>query len=310
MMVSQMVRIGNQHRDDDLDFDDIDMEHEMPLWMSVCRANPGTTAATVITVTTFMVFAVNALFLQSQRHPSAWFETRATQNPSQLYPDEQRATPTAAENKDITRILIDPQTTALIGPPNSRPENYVQYVQMPEPQGPSAPQEAPTDLTANVTAQIQQLLANMGHYEGTVDGLDGPMTRAAIEAYKQTAGLTGVTMSDEQMLNNIRRSAAVLAAIPKQAEPPFELPKPKLRAQETAPEAIAQRVGPAGIDQDVKRVQAGLRAFGNSAIEVDGVFGSQTRASIREFQALFELPVTGEIDPQLVDKMVAIGLID
>ena len=150
----------------------------------------------------------------------------------------------------------------------------------------------------------------MGFYAGDVDGLKGPKTRSAIEAYKLSAGLAGVEMTIEQLLNNMRRSSAVLAAIPRQEMPVQQLPSPNLRPDETAPEDIGQRVGPSELDERVRRIQAGLRAFGNNSIELDGVFGSQTRASIREFQALFELPVTGEIDEQLVEKMVAIGLID
>jgi peptidoglycan hydrolase-like protein with peptidoglycan-binding domain len=56
------------------------------------------------------------------------------------------------------------------------------------------------------------------------------------------------------------------------------------------------------------RVQAGLKAFGNDGIEVDGLLGQNTQAAIREFQSLFGLPVTGQPDQALLAKMREVGL--
>jgi peptidoglycan hydrolase-like protein with peptidoglycan-binding domain len=56
------------------------------------------------------------------------------------------------------------------------------------------------------------------------------------------------------------------------------------------------------------KIQAGLKAFGNDKIEIDGVMGNRTRAAIREFQSLFGLPVTGEPSEEVYAKMREIGL--
>lgn len=56
------------------------------------------------------------------------------------------------------------------------------------------------------------------------------------------------------------------------------------------------------------KIQAGLKAFGNDGIEIDGVPGARTKSAIREFQALFGLPETGEPDPAVYVKMREIGL--
>ncbi len=61
-------------------------------------------------------------------------------------------------------------------------------------------------------------------------------------------------------------------------------------------------------DPMVQKIQAGLKAFGNDGMEIDGVIGAKTRAAIREFQSLFGLPVTGEPDQKLYAKMREIGL--
>ncbi|MBK3745854.1 peptidoglycan-binding protein, partial [Paraburkholderia aspalathi] len=61
--------------------------------------------------------------------------------------------------------------------------------------------------------------------------------------------------------------------------------------------------------QDIVRVQAGLKAFGNDLIQVDGVAGRTTQDAIREFQKLFGMQVSGNVDAALVGKMREIGLI-
>jgi len=61
-------------------------------------------------------------------------------------------------------------------------------------------------------------------------------------------------------------------------------------------------------DRQIMKLQAGLRAFGNEGIEVDGIVGARTRAAIHEFQSLFGLPETGEPDEALYAKMREIGL--
>ncbi len=58
-----------------------------------------------------------------------------------------------------------------------------------------------------------------------------------------------------------------------------------------------------------RKVQAGLKAFGNAGIDVDGVNGGKTRNAIREFQSIFGLKVTGEPDAALYKKMRELGYV-
>ena len=83
------------------------------------------------------------------------------------------------------------------------------------------------------------------------------------------------------------------------------------------PETVSVKVGDADAKPDpmVQKIQAGLKAFGNDGMEIDGVIGSKTRSAIREFQSLFGLPVTGEPDAKALcqdardrpDELRAIG---
>ncbi|RUY85717.1 peptidoglycan-binding domain-containing protein, partial [Mesorhizobium sp. M7A.F.Ca.CA.003.01.2.1] len=61
-------------------------------------------------------------------------------------------------------------------------------------------------------------------------------------------------------------------------------------------------------DARIVKIQAGLKAFGNDDMQLDGVVGARTKAAIKEFQSLFGLPQTGEPDEIVYVKMREIGL--
>ena len=65
---------------------------------------------------------------------------------------------------------------------------------------------------------------------------------------------------------------------------------------------------PPGPDPRIVKIQAGLKAFGNDDMQLDGVVGARTKAAIKEFQSLFGLPQTGEPDEVVYVKMREIGL--
>ena len=50
--------------------------------------------------------------------------------------------------------------------------------------------ELPGCLTCEDVAKVQQKLAQLGHPPGPIDGIIGPLTRAAIESYQRAHGLT------------------------------------------------------------------------------------------------------------------------
>jgi peptidoglycan hydrolase-like protein with peptidoglycan-binding domain len=59
---------------------------------------------------------------------------------------------------------------------------------------------------------------------------------------------------------------------------------------------------------DVKKMQETLKkGKGHYRGEVDGVFGLRTRASIRGFQKIENLPVTGQFDAQTAVKRSQTG---
>ncbi|MEO1746620.1 MAG: peptidoglycan-binding domain-containing protein [Pseudomonadota bacterium] len=281
---------------------DARFDDDTPWVVELVRQHPAQLALVGFAALFFVVFAVNALFLQTHKHPSAFFETRASDTENTLRPDERMVT--EAPDKDVTRILLtsgvrptpapDTRPVASIAPTQEDTSGTVAIapIQASVPAG---------DEVANPVAELQTHLFALGHYEGSVDGLMGPKTRQAIATYKASVGLDGPEVSQDDLLASLRSNAAVANAVPRREDGGSVTYVPPVPPT-SAPTADAKA--------RIMRVQAGLRAFGNSSIEVDGVYGSQTRASIREFQALFELPVTGEIDQALIEKMVTIGLVN
>lgn len=161
----------------------------------------------------------------------------------------------------------------------------------------AAPPPAP--IGDPTVKQVQSVLHELNFYDGTVDGLTGPATRKAIETYRKTVGLPVNGDIDLQLIDHLG-SATATAAIPRQP-----VPTPRSSVGTVVPEA---RPAAGGGDPRIVKIQAGLKAFGNDGIEIDGVVGTRTKLAIKEFQSLFGLPVTGEPDEALYKKMREIGL--
>lgn len=147
----------------------------------------------------------------------------------------------------------------------------------------SVPEPDPT------VKRVQSSLKALGVYAGPVDGLPGPNTRQAILAFQGANGLPASGEMDAPLMAALVERTATTEAIPALRPP----------GGETAPEDGRERV---------MKIQAGLKAFGNEAIEIDGIMGARTQAAIREFQSLFGLPDTGEPDVALYAKMKEVGL--
>lgn len=178
-----------------------------------------------------------------------------------------------------------------------------------------------------VVEKVQAILQSMNLYEGPVDGLNGPNTRKAVVAYRKTLGMepsdaidaelldslgaedktAGIRLPQTQLLREVTaqrpagldESADPIAARIEQASATVDMP---------ADDAVGVDAKPAEADPMVVKIQAGLKAFGNDKMEIDGRIGSKTRAAIKEFQSLFGLKVTGEPSDEVYAKMREIGL--
>lgn len=238
--------------------------------------NPVTFGGSTAFLVSFAFVSVNALWNQPQVHPSAFVATR---EPVRSVSDVPTPTPTPAPTPDKVRSEVPPRVD------RSMPE-------VPPVENGSTGSITRSAGNNNVLS-VQQVLNGLGLYQGPVDGLTGPQTRSAVENYRRIVGLSPGSDIDDALLLQLglqKASASSTQAV----TPP--------------PKAPAQNNNEASNGNLVKRVQAGLRAFGHDGIKVDGMMGENTRDAIREFQSLFGLRVTGEANQELIAKMQEIGL--
>ena len=156
-----------------------------------------------------------------------------------------------------------------------------------------------------IVQQVQTVLQDLKLYRGEVDGTLGTDTAEAILTYQKIVGQPMTGEIDDALLSQLGVSTST-ASIRPVAVAPSRATDPAAQAHEAATGSVAASGLPEG--ERISRIQAGLRAFGNESVEIDGMMGDKTRNAIREFQSLFGLAVTGEPDEELYAKMREIGL--
>lgn len=241
---------------------------------------------------------VNALFLQPGPHPAPIFRTQ----PVPLASDSTNATAPAAagsraEPRQEQKVEHDPVV------PRTRGE---------------------------VTADIQRELARRGFYEGTVDGIYGAKTDAAMRDFEQHSGLKLGAEPAEIVLR------AILQAPPSKPKPKPQggptlaaAPAAPAGSVSSAPVGAVSAVGnpvppkpipvattgkrsdPLGdlIAPSPKRVQAVQRAltdYGYGPLTPNGVFGAETERAIEKFERTRKMPVTGHISDRLMRELAAV----
>ena len=116
-------------------------------------------------------------------------------------------------------------------------------------------------------AALQVALRAQGHYPATVDGVDGPLTRAGLMSFQQRTGL-----SVSGRLGQATRAA--LGA----------LGRPLLGQRE---------LGVGAVGWDVSSLEFGLVRFGLDPKSVDGRFSPDTAKALARFQVKQGLPADG-----------------
>ena len=239
--------------------------------------NPVAVGGSTAFLVSLAFVSANALFYQPQMHPSAFVSTRAlaTRPAEDAAPEHPH--PEAAPRQEIRQVLQEERASGEVEP--------------------DATGSVPERGDATVRA-VQAVLSDLSLYSGPIDGMAGPQTNAAVETYRRIVGLEPGNAIDSALLHQLGLdgSAPASSAAADEAE---------ARSSDGAVQTASTEQG----SNVIRRVQAGLKAFGNDGIEIDGVLGERTKEAIREFQSLFGLPVTGEPDEALVTKMREIGLI-
>lgn len=251
--------------------------------------NPLAVGGTTAFLIALSFVSANAVWYQPQPHPSAFVTTREKPTaPSRPQTEAEPPHPTEAPRRQVRQIT-----------PGAEPAET--EASQPEPQ--STGSVAPDGGDPTVRA-VQGVLQQLGLYTGEIDGKTGPQTHEAVEKYRRIVGLEPGHAVDSDLLDQLGLTSQGTPALD-EAPAPLPVPRP---SQEAGGEV--QTASLDNGDPTVERVQAGLKAFGNDGIEVDGLLGENTRSAIREFQSLFGLPVTGKPDDEFLAKMREVGLIN
>jgi peptidoglycan hydrolase-like protein with peptidoglycan-binding domain len=131
----------------------------------------------------------------------------------------------------------------------------------------------PTTQTQMVEG-LQRELAVNGFDPGGIDGRFGPKTSEAIRAYQRAAKLPVTGCPSQELLDHVS----------------FHLPK------------VYSRARPASSTPEIE-VQEGLTMRGFYVGAVDGRIGARTREAIKRYQRESNLPVDGQVTPELAQRL-------
>lgn len=256
-------------------------------------SNPGIAGGTTAFLVTLGFISANALWYQPHVHEGVFFSTR----PELVFKPIKQEKPALSGEK---RTSVDAPIRKVNSVPVPKSQDAIAAAINGDPVlGPGGDPEV---------AQLQQKLLALGFYNGTVDGISGKGTRAAIEAYRKASAELGVE-AEAPVGNADDTTASIAVPAKKPDSAPEKATVQKISASSANAEVNDAATG--GLSApEIVRVQAGLRAFGNDKVEIDGKVGESTKIAVSEFQKLFRLPVTGEPDAKLLAKMQEIGLIN
>ncbi len=147
--------------------------------------------------------------------------------------------------------------------------------------------------------RIQKKLAKLGLYDGPLDGIEGPKTRRAIALWKQQ--VTQETQNN--ILSNTKTDE--IAVLIQQSEMEMINEKIKTRGMPRLKKTVFEP-----LVTDIIQVQKALRIFGNQEVIVTGIEDQKTIEALKQFQKMFDLPITGKVDHIVLIKMREIGLLD
>ena len=124
--------------------------------------------------------------------------------------------------------------------------------------------------------EVQKRLNRLGYGAGEVDGLFGPLTQAAVQAFQADSELAVDGIVGPQTLRGLRTRTSQNARLLK----------------------VGTGYARAGGSERVREIQSRLNRLGFDAGEVDGLYGPRTEFAVVSYQADKSLPVDGVVGPQ------------
>jgi len=152
---------------------------------------------------------------------------------------------------------------------------------------------------------IQEELAAHGYRPGPVDGVWGPQTTRAIQAYQRDAGLPTTGVVSKELLDHLKFAQPRVYARgynPYPAQPAPGYQPPSAGYQPPAQPAPVYQPPPA-YGSIVADAQLELQRRGYYDGAVDGLQGPMTRSAITQFQIDLGVPITGVADRTLLSQL-------
>ncbi|MBQ3416833.1 MAG: peptidoglycan-binding protein [Ruminococcus sp.] len=155
--------------------------------------------------------------------------------------------------------------------------------------------------------KLQQRLADLGFYQGAIDGDFGDRTELAFKQFQQAAGLyvDGIAGSDTDVL--FSDDAPRFGEDEDEEEATVERSEDEdladSGAQEEAEEETSTTFKKGDYDEDLIPVQERLIELGYLDGDADGSFGSMTEEAVTGFQGHNNLEKTGEVDEKTYEVL-------
>jgi peptidoglycan hydrolase-like protein with peptidoglycan-binding domain len=142
-------------------------------------------------------------------------------------------------------------------------------------------------------SELQTRMMNAGCYNGPVTGTFGGLTEAGVMACQSQLGLTVDGIAGSETLARLQGTRSIEAKPFQGFANPTSYANPNQSVESR--EDIIQK-GSEGAT--VSNIQTQLKRLGFYAGSIDGVYGNQTEAAVRQFQQVVQLPVDGKVGTQ------------
>lgn len=157
---------------------------------------------------------------------------------------------------------------------------------------------------------VQRELLATGHFNGLVDGVTGPRTQVAVEAYQKenkldvTGEISKTLLEHIQYTRKLNQAAEFTGSLPGKAEAPKTVVQP-LAALPKPAKKVAAKPAFTG-DNAVVKIQQRLALLGYDPGSRSGQIDEGTRSAIMIFEMDHGLPMQGKISKSLLTALKAV----
>lgn len=161
-------------------------------------------------------------------------------------------------------------------------------------------------------SHLQATLKLLGFYSGDVDGTYSQATQDAVARFQSAAGIAADGIVGPSTWDKLLPAPDAVAAIPSgevPLAPPASSPAstPESSNQENGSPEPALNSPPVlrvdAVGSAVSQLQSELQSLGYYKGEIDGGYGEQTEAAVRQFQSDQQLAVDGVVGPSTWDAL-------